>query len=282
MGIDCASVIEILDYVATANEGQRHAEIRKNMARVIAANGRLAKAAAGEQLHQLAAELFRERKRVDLVRELIRPVSDTLFQTLLGVPMPPDEGISASQIFDLYLSLNRRKSIVAKAGAMLETYTMARDRLATEPGYATALKILGYDSIVGSLGGSILYTLEHASGARLCDIAYPTTLPQTGVPYVERFASKDCTLGDANIKKGDRIRVFLDPGAQRNHANNGECNFGRGRHSCLGEDLSTWSWRTLTEAFARSPLRCTVVSEARRKPDWVFTYYSSIVVRFHA
>ena len=37
MGIDCSAVIEILDHVATANEGQRHAEIRKAMAGCIAA-----------------------------------------------------------------------------------------------------------------------------------------------------------------------------------------------------------------------------------------------------
>ena len=70
--------------------------------------------------------LIREGTRVDLVREIVRPVCDTLFETLLGVPLQPDEGISASQIFDLYLSLNRRKEIVAKAGAMLNTYTMAQ------------------------------------------------------------------------------------------------------------------------------------------------------------
>jgi hypothetical protein len=41
-------------------------------------------------------------------------------------------------------------------------------------------------------------------------------------------------------------------------------------------------WGTLTETFSRLPLCCTIESETRRKPDWVFTYYSSIVVRFHA
>ena len=235
-----------------------------------------------ESWAKLAQKWLREDKSVDLVRELVRPVCDTLFETLLGVPLQPDEGISASQIFDLYLSLNRRKTIVAKAGAMLKTYTMAQDRLGTAPGYATALKILGYDSLVGSLGGSILHVLKNAPGERLCDIAYPQTLPQTGVPYVERFAAADCRLGDADIKKGDRIRLYLDPGAQRNPVNAGECNFGRGRHSCIGEDLSTWLWGTLTKTFSRLPLRFDIESEARRKPDWVFTYYSSIVVRFHA
>ena len=102
------------------------------------------------------------------------------------------------------------------------------------------------------------------------------------MPYVERFAAADCRLGDADIKKGDRIRLYLDPGAQRNPANAGECNFGKGRHSCIGEDLSTWLWGTLTETFSRLPLLFNIESEARRKPDWVFTYYSSIVVHFHA
>ena len=100
------------------------------------------------------------------------------------MPLQPDDGISGSQIFDLYLSLNRRKEIVAKAGAMLETYTMAQDRLDTAPGYATALKILGYNSLVVSLGGSMLHVLKNAPGKRLCDIAYPQTLPQTGVPML--------------------------------------------------------------------------------------------------
>ena len=121
---------------------------------------------------------------------------------------------------------------------------MAQDRLNTAPGYATALKMLGYNSIVGSLGGSILHVLENAPGERLCDIAYPQTLPQTGVPYVERFAAADCRLGDADIKKGDRIRLYLDPGAQRDHANDWRMQF-RERSALLPrEDLSTWLWGT--------------------------------------
>ena len=103
---------------------------------------------------------------------------------------------------------------------MLETYTAAQDRLNTAPGYATSLRMLGYDFIVGSLGGSLLHVLTNAQGKRLCDIAYPQTLPKTGVPYIERFAAADCTIGDAAIKQGDRIRLYLDPGTQQDHANN--------------------------------------------------------------
>ena len=282
IGIDCSSVIEILDYVAIANEGNHHAEIRRNMARVIAAKATSCKEAAGLKVTELVPSLCREGTSVDLMREIIRPVCDTLFEHLLGVGVPSDDGISASQIFDLYLSLNRRKEIVSKAGAMLETYTAAQDCLNTAPGYATSLRMLGYDSIAGSLAGSLLHELTNAQGKRLCDVAYPKTLPKTGVPYIERIAAADCTIGDGAIKQGDRIRLYLDPGTQQNHANNGECYFGRGRHSCLGEDLSTWLWGALSDAFGRLPLRFTIETAERRKPDWVFTYYSTMVVRFHA
>jgi cytochrome P450 len=282
MGIDCSSVIEILDYLAIANEGARHAEIRKNLAKTIAAHSAETKQLAASKLDELVPSLCREGSRVDLVRDIIRPVCDRLFETMIGVPVPSDDGISSSQLFDLYLSLSRRKKVVSLAGEMLQTYAEESDRLNTSPGYATSLRMLGFDSIAGSLGCSLLHELKQAAGQRLSDIAFPRTLPKTGVPYIERFAAADYTLGDAAIKQGDRIRLYLDPGAQQDHANNGECYFGRGRHSCLGEDMSTWLWRATTEALGRLPLRFSIESETRRKPDWVFNYYSSIVVSFHA
>jgi hypothetical protein len=162
MGIDCSPVIAILDYVAIANEGKHHAEIRKNMASVIAAKAPSCKEAADRKVTELVPSVCREGANVDLVREIIRPVCDTLFEHLLGVGVPSDDGLSASQIFDLYLSLNRRKEIVAKAGEMLETYTAAQDRLNTAPGYATSLRMLGYDSIAGSLAGSLLHEFTKA------------------------------------------------------------------------------------------------------------------------
>jgi hypothetical protein len=252
------------------------------MARVIASQTSSTKKAVAKTVTELVPGLCRRGFSVDLVREIIRPACDNLFEVLLGAPMPPNDGISASQIFDLYLSLNRRKEIVSQAGAMLEAYTEAQSRLNVAPGYATSLRMLGFDSIVGSLGGSILHVLKDAPGRRLCDISYPQTLPKTGVPYIERFAVADDRFGDVAIKQGDRIRLYLDPGVQHDPASNGKCYFGRGRHSCLGEELSRWLWRALTEEFAKLPLRFTVESEVRRKPDWVFVYYTSIVVRFDA
>jgi cytochrome P450 len=281
--IDCSSMIQILDHVATANEGKRHAEIRKDAARVIAANAGSTKGAVATEVAALVPTLCRAGASVDLVRDIIQPVCDTLFEQLLGARCPPqpDKGVSASQVFDLYLSLTRRKEIIARADAMLAAYASAQDSLTTSPDYATSLRILGYDSIVGSLGSSLLHVLKETPEQRLCEVPFPQALPKTGVPYVERFATKDCIVGGASIKKGDRLRLYLDAGTPRNGADAGACYFGRGRHSCLGEDLSNWLWRTLTAELARLPLYCTIEREVRRKPDWVFVYYTNVVVQFH-
>jgi cytochrome P450 len=284
MGIDYVSVIQILDHIATANEGRRHAEIRRDVARVIATNTSSTKTAVARKVSELVSMFCRAGASIDLVQEILQPICYTMFEHLLGVrcPRQPEKGVSASQIFDLYLSLKRRKEIISRADAILESYSHAGNGLKTSSAYATSLRILGYDSLAGSLACSILHVLKQAPDRRLCDLSYPQTLPKTGVPYVERFAAKDCTLGDASIKRGDRVRVYLDPGSQQGHAENGTSYFGRGRHSCLGEDLSRWLWRTLTNELAQLPLHFTIESEVRRKPDWVFVYYSNLVVRFHA
>ena len=136
------------------------------------------------------------------------------------------------------------------------------------------------DSIVGSLGNSLLKVLqEDGAGKRLCDLRFPAVLPATAVPYVERFAKQDCVLKEARIGKGDRVRLYLDDGSG-GHAEERPF-FGKGRHSCLGEELSTWLWKTLTSELGKLPLALTVKKVERRKPDWVFVYHSSILVQLH-
>jgi hypothetical protein len=283
IGIDCSALIRVLHYVATANEGKRHAEIRCDVARVLTAGAAQTKQQTSAKLKELVGALCRADGRVDLVKEVVRPVCNTMFECLLGaqVARQAEEGVSASQIFDIYLGLNRRREINSKACAMMEGFSAANGKLKTSPDYAAALSMLGYDSIVASLGCSLLHVFRNAEGHSLCKAAFPRVLPTTGVPYIERFAAKDAILGEASIRKGDRVRLFLDSGGPHENAANRPY-FGRGRHSCLGEGVSTWLWRSFAEEFSQLSLSCTVESVTRRKPDWVFVYYSSIVAQFHA
>ncbi len=283
VGIACSALIHVLHYIATANEGKRHAEIRRDAARVLTNGLAQTKQLVSLRLKSLIAELCQPDARVDLIRQLVKPVCDTLFECLLGAAPPnqTEDGVSASQIFDLYLGLNRRREINAKACAMIADFAAAGAQLKTSPEYAAALSMLGYDSIVGSLGASLLHVLRNATGQSLRDSAFPHELPATGVPYIERFAARDVVMGETVIGKGDRIRLYLDSARPGDNAGNRPY-FGRGRHSCLGEDLSTWLWRCFADELSRLPVSCTVETVTRRRPDWVFVYYSNIVVQFHA
>jgi cytochrome P450 len=282
VGIDCSALIKVLGHIATAHEGERHARIRRDTARVLKAGVALTKQKTAKAANEIVNTVCRPGSRVDLIADIVRPVCDVMFESILGVRAGtrPDAGVSASQIFDLYLGLNRRRKINAEASAMLQTCALSSDQLKTTPEYAVALSMLGYDSIVGSLGHSLLKVLRGSdAGKRLCDLDFPPALPATGVPYIERFAKQDCMIQDAGIRKGDRVRLYLDDGAMDQAEKRPF--FGKGRHSCLGEELSTWLWRTLTEELGKLPLAWTIEKAERRKPDWVFVYHSSILLCLH-
>jgi cytochrome P450 len=284
VGIDCSALIRIFEHSANANEGDRHAAIRKDLARALTTDLVSTKRRTAGVLHELVPQVCRAGTRIDLVGDIIEPVCDALFESILGVERTANSksDVSPSQIFDLYLGLNRRRQINAKARAMLEAFSAAKENIKTSPDYAAALSMVGYDSIVGSLACSLLHVLRQSEGERLCDFTFPRLLPATGVPYIERFATKECALAGANIREGERVRLYLEAGCPGKRGAEDRPFFGKGRHSCIGEELSTWLWQTLTGELARLPLVCTIERATRRKPDWVFTYYSSIVACLHA
>jgi cytochrome P450 len=282
VGIDCSALIEVLGHIATAHEGERHAHIRRDVARVLKSNLALTKQETAKAASQIVNAICRPGSDVDLVQDIVRPICDIMFESILGAGAVSrsDVGVSPSQIFDLYLGLNRRKKINAEASAMLRAFASAQDRLTTTPEYAAALSMLGYDSIVGSLGNSLLEALQgDGAGKRLCDLCFPPALPATAVQYIERFAEQDCVLKEASIRKGDRVRLYLDDGSKGDVEKRPF--FGKGRHSCLGEELSTWLWKTLTSELGKLPLAWTIEKVERRKPDWVFVYHSNILVHLH-
>jgi cytochrome P450 len=282
VGIDCSAIIKVLGHIPIAHEGERHARIRSDVARILNADVASTKQKTAKAANETISKICRPGSIVDLVQDVVRPVCDVMFEGILGAGSVSrsDGGVSASQVFDLYLGLNRRMKINAQACAMLRAFASADDRLKTTPEYAVGLGMLGYDSIVGSLGCSLLQVLRgEVAGRRLCDLCFPPALPATGVPYIERFAVQDCMLEGAGIRKGDRVRLYLDDSSTDRMEERPF--FGKGRHSCLGEELSTWLWRTLTAELGRLPFAWTIEKAERRKPDWVFVYYSSILVRLH-
>jgi cytochrome P450 len=284
LGVECAGLTRALRHIPLANEGDIHAALRRDLARLVNRQFKEAKQHLADFTRETVTNVCRIGSRVDLVKDIIRPVADALFASLLGVNLPNtvEGSVSVSQIFDRFLSLNRRKLMNAQADRMLHAFAAATDELKTSPDYALALTIIGHDSIVASFGRSLLRLLEDGAGKRLCELSLPQSLPETGVPYVERLVLTDYCIGGVTLRAGDRVRLYLD--AANNSAERAEACpiFGKGRHSCLGDEISTWLWQTLMAELARLPLKFSVSNVNRREKDYVFIYYSTITVQFHA
>ena len=206
-----------------------------------------------------------------------------LFGQLIGAPVPDvaAERPSVSQLFDRSLALNRRKRLQGSIARLSEAF--ANERGLTIPTeYAAALIILGHDWFLSSIGASLVAVLEDSTTERrLCDLTYSDILPRTGVPYVERVARKDCAINGLNLSAGDRVRLFVDACPARGSAASEAPFFGKGRHLCLGKDLSQFAWRILIRELARVPFRVRIIETRVRPNDYVFNMYEWIEVSIH-
>ena len=282
-GIDWSCLIGTLQSIPLTGDGPHHIQLRRDFARLISAHSAAAKAAVAEFADNDVPLVFRNRRTAELVDDLIRPITNILFGILLGVPPPEvsSKGPSVSQIFDRFLSLNRRIQLQESLSHLSKSLSDNVSELTTSAEYATALIAVGHDSLIGSLGASLVAVLEQAEGARLCDVTFPSTLPRTGVPYVERVAQKDCTVHGTQFHAGDRLRLFLDACPSRGTPSDEAPYFGKGRHLCLGMDLSQWVWHTVTHSLSQLPVRLRILEAKLRANDYVFNVYDRIEVSVH-
>jgi cytochrome P450 len=274
------AAINALDHIPLANEGERHSRLRRDFAQLIGARSASAKMVVGEFVAKAVPQVFRERHSAELMHDLLRPITNAMFAELLGVPPPAfaSAGPSASQIFDRFLRLNRRKVVQDEVIRLSKAFAENARELATSPEYATALMVVA-NSLLGSLATSLVALLRDGAGSRLCDLTYSEFLPRTGVPYVERVAKKDCAIDGFNFLAGNRVRLFLDAYPARGDVKREEPPyFGKGHHLCVGKDLSQWVWCTLVYELAKIPLHVRITEARLRSHDFAFNMYDSIEV----
>lgn len=279
-GIDYTHVRRALHHIPLANEGERHSQLRRDFAHVIRRRSAFAKEQVEQFVSETLPKVLQSGRTIELIRDVVRPTTDSLFAGLVGMRPPASDGPSPSQIFDRFLGLNRRKIVQNEVARLADSFSEKAHKLATSNEYATALTIVGYDSVVASLGSSLLHVLHNAAGRRLNEIAYPDTLPTSGVPYVERVAKNDLRIDGQDFHAGDRLRLFLD-GIPNKAVSENVLFFGKGRHLCLGMDLSQWVWRTLVRELAGIPLELRIIEARLRRKDYVFNMYDSVKASVH-
>jgi cytochrome P450 len=105
---------------------------------------------------------------------------------------------------------------------------------------------------------------------------------ETGVPYVERYATEALDLGGVRIERGQRIRLMLQSIAYSDEASGRARMFGMGAHACLGRQISLDLWGCLARKLGETAMTAEIVEHTMRRSDFVFTCPERLVVRFRS
>jgi cytochrome P450 len=281
-GLDFDATIAAFDHVPLANEGPAHKRSRSEIAAVVADKSGEPTRIIETYVGGLVSGLFSAGREVDLAADLARPIFLELFSLWLGVDhrnLVDDPNFS--QVFDMKLSLNRRRKLNRNVDQLTCAFARQREALPTTPEFATAMNILGNDALRGTVALSLWQVLAKNSGVRLDRVAFPQDLPSTGVPYIERVAREDVEIAGMKVEKGQRVRLVLDATASDVSGVESDLLFGRGRHVCLGKPITLAIWRTIVRTLATIPLNFTIGELKLRTGDYAFSYPEYALVSIH-
>ena len=148
VGIDCSAAVEALDHIAIAHEGERHARIRKDTARILKADVALTKQNTAAAASEIVNKICRPGSSVDLVRDIVRPVCDVdvCKHPWSGIRLQGRMPASPRRRFSISISgsTEERRSTL-KRPICCEPSPRRQGELKTSPGYAVGLTMLGYD-----------------------------------------------------------------------------------------------------------------------------------------
>jgi hypothetical protein len=276
-GIDLTWTVRATRGLPLAQEGALHADLRRKAALHVNRHSAAALADIDIYLRREVPRVLAGPGQLDIVAELFAPLVGRLTKALTGASFDhAPGGLSPSQVFDKFLSLNRRKAVERGVrdlySGFLETSSVE------DADIRVALVILGFDALLGTIGESFVRVIEANPGRSLQEMSWGDSPPATGVPYSERVAMRTVEVAGVEIAQDERVRLFLNGFA----AAGPECHglyFGAGRHTCLGRPISQKLWQMLASGFSAVPRRLSIMSVGYRPSDHVFNCPTSIKVR---
>jgi len=228
-------------------DGDGHRRIRREMAEFL--NER--RALMIERIPGLLESRFdglRYEPEVDLVGDLFLPFVCDLFTELVGCRVAvPFERIAITRIFDRYLSLRTMRMIDREIATLREVILRDCSWASTDETRDLLLGILviGRDSLIATLSESIGSSMAANLETSIADIAFGDFPSETGVAIAERRAVEPVAVPGAEIKPGDKVRLYLHGLNYSDRTAEQRQIFGAGAHSCLGRQLSLDVWKAL-------------------------------------
>jgi cytochrome P450 len=284
LGIDFSTIRLAILHIPLCLHDDAHRKARRLLAEHLAARRNELSGWVANSL-PMHLEVLRQEGEVELVRQVLEPLILGVSEQLTDIPPAvADDCRTISTLFDKSIGPRKRQRAEQELGRMR---TALRSKLGPDAseeaiGLRLALAILGRDTLLGTLGESLFTILSANQGRRLNEIAYPSTPPETGVPYVERIALGPFNDHDTQFATGDRIRLYLQAFAYAGTARDRSRIFGVGSHACLGKALSLDLWTGITAGLRGISLRADIVSHAVRTTDYTFLCPAHLTVRLYA
>jgi hypothetical protein len=266
-GLDFSTTIFALRALPLAADRSRHAPMRRAMAAMMAPRLPVLRA----RMPALVAAHFGALAApgdIDMMAEVVVPLVGDVLSDLSGLSLGQGEGELVSRLFSEILGPARRVRLEAELRllrARIEATFPDADE--DDIGQRMALVILGRDALIGTLARSLEALFRE--GRPFAALDWPEAPPRTGVPFIDRVAVAEGTLGDHELRPGDTLRAAL----QLHETGVGDVLgfFGAGSHLCLGRTPALDLWREIGRHIVTLPGRPEVTAFALRKDD-VFAF----------
>jgi hypothetical protein len=246
-GLDFDATIRLMDFLPAFLDGDRHKEIRKAMARQLAATKKLQEDTAETQIAFLFGKLFSAPREIDLVSQLALPLWREISASIVNHNRDALDLINELPLlFFPTLSIRERMKINEK----LENFIQANQINVDESLCTLALRVLGTKPFVGSLVLSLYQIVADNAGNKSNEINWPRIFPASSLTFVDRFCTHATHVGDDPLAVGTRVRCCTQE-ATYSIEQRSAFLFGLGIHTCLGKGISEFSWKALTQRLSQ-------------------------------
>lgn len=264
----------LIAHLPLALEGRAHDLARRRMQRDLQLRHKAAVAVFEQVLEQHITALPDAAEGIDFKPILLQPILESNW-VFAGLNMQHFPGYQ-----DLTQVLDDAQPLKARFARERRLQAFAEKIGGDDAAYQLALLSVGVNALSSTLMHSFIKVLVNESFDQLQQKKYFTNI---GLKQIERVCARDATIAGRDIRKGDRMRLYLEAfdTAEATDAEKNKRFFLAGTpHACLGMRYSLAAWNSLTTMLSKYFLRIAVVGFDFDTSDGIFLSPSFVTVDF--